>query len=70
MPKQLTINGKIFVPKVSGTTKGDAEYHAYPYRRDHYVRIIKRKIRNKIEREMVGYDTTYVVYVSKRRRKK
>jgi hypothetical protein len=63
----LKINGKIFTAKVSGATMRDANYHAEMYRRDNYVRIIKRKIRNKIQREMMGIDTIYVVYV---RRKK
>jgi hypothetical protein len=68
MSKQtLSIGGKIFSAEVSGATMRDAEYHAQPYRRGYYVRIIKRKIRNKIEREMLGYDTIYVVYVRKKK---
>jgi len=67
MPPTLKINGKLFTAKVSGATKRDAEYHAQMYRRDNYVRIIKRKIRSKIEREMMGYDTIYIVYVRRRK---
>lgn len=69
MVKTRKFGGRVFVPKVSGASMRDAEYHAYSYRRDHYVRIVKRKIRNKIEREMMGLDTMYVVYVSKKKRK-
>mgnify|MGYP001266179334 FL=1 len=68
MPQTLKINGKIFTQKVSGATISDANYHAELYRRDYYVRIIKRKLK-KYEREGYGYDTLYVVYISKKKTK-